>query len=657
MTRGTRHTSERLINSVGVGIVIVDGTDEASKFSLAERLNIVAEVQEGLDWLGSQEVDARVSWVYDYAAPTVTVKPWDGARWPGLPELFYRGFDAALLREDNGKIYFFRGSEYVRYTSVSAGVDLGYPKPIAGNWPGLNAEFNTGIDAAFWRESNGKLYFFKGDRYVRFSNVSDGVDPGYPKPIVGNWPGLNAEFNQGIDAALMRKDNHKIYFFRGDQYIRYSDVGAGVDPGYPKPIAGNWKGLPEKFEQPTRFSKGIDAALWRQSNGKVYLFKKGRSEGKYVRFADVNAGMDSGYPQPIGLSREEAESLWRDPALAALGQPPGRDGAKQYVEVLREKLGTQWAYVAFFTKHPTTWFAYARDGTRVVMRYGSDDFDRIFAHETGHIFGAPDEYANSGCKCGKAAGRFFQWGNHNCALCVPDAGAPCIMRGNSGAICAHTPKHFGWGAFLTSIDAAVWRLDIDKLYLFSYDEYVRYTDVGEGRDEGYPRPISGNWPGLPPSFLKELDAALWREDNGKLYFFKSSQYIRFSTVAAGVDPGYPKPIAGNWPGLDSEFNKGIDAAFWRESNGKVYFFKGDRYVRFSGVSDGVDSGYPKPIAGNWPGLPASYNEGIDAAVTRRDNGKVYFFKGRTYVRYSKVSDGIDPGYPRWINANWMPFPR
>jgi hypothetical protein len=44
-----------------------------------------------------------------------------------MPADFYKGIDAALLREDNGAIYFFKGSQYVRFSNVSAGVDAGYP--------------------------------------------------------------------------------------------------------------------------------------------------------------------------------------------------------------------------------------------------------------------------------------------------------------------------------------------------------------------------------------------------------------------------------------------------------------------------------------------------------------------------------------------------
>jgi hypothetical protein len=41
---------------------------------------------------------------------------------------------------------------------------------------------------------------------------------------------------------------------------------------------------------------------------------------------------------------------------------------------------------------------------------------------------------------------------------------------------------------------------------------------------------------------------------------------------------------------------------------------------------------------------------------RFDTSKIYFFRGRTYVRYTNVAEGSDAGYPKWINKKWMPFP-
>ena len=103
--------------------------------------------------------------------------------------------------------------------------------------------------------------------------------------------------------------------------------------------------------------------------------------------------------------------------------------------------------------------------------------------------------------------------------------------------------------------------------------------------------------------VKKLSAVVW--SGNKAYFFKGDQYVRYNIGPGpeGVNPGYPKPIKGNWKGLAEAFPNGIDAAIvW--PNGKAYFFKGDQYVRYTTdpATEGVDSGYPKPVQGNWPGL-------------------------------------------------------
>jgi hemopexin len=95
----------------------------------------------------------------------------------------------------NGKAYFFKGSQYVRYDMATDKVGTGWPKAIAGNWTGFPAAFTTGINAAvMW--NNGKAYFFKGSQYIRFDVAADKVDLG-SVDISANWPGL---FTSKIDA-------------------------------------------------------------------------------------------------------------------------------------------------------------------------------------------------------------------------------------------------------------------------------------------------------------------------------------------------------------------------------------------------------------------------------------------------------------------------
>ena len=843
--------NQRLINEVAVGIIYVQGPTADLQMSSSERVQIGAEIQAGLAWMATLEPDAKVSWIFDdvksWRTVSINAEPWQGAPWAGLPREFYQqSIDAALWRESNSKIYMFHGDQYVRLTDST--VDADYPKPIAGNWHNLPADFTAGIDAAFWHKTKDKIYMFKGDQYVRLTETT--MDEGYPKPIAGNWHDVPSSFEEGIDAVFMHHGTNKIYMFKGDQYIRLTDTT--MDADYPKPIKGNFKGVPEHMED------GIQAALYRGSNDKVYFFDKHprRTLTDYVRFSDITQPVDDGYPKYVGgLDKAGAEALWRDPALAALGFGPGEDGYNDYVAQLRQDLGTEWGIVAFITKYPVGWFAYA--GTpRLVMAWSdSDSFDRVFAHETGHLFGAPDEYTASNCSCDTVSGRFLNAKNGNCKLCaasismddgypksiagswnnlpasfqsgldaavwrddnkkvyffkgdqyarltdttmdsgfpkpiagnwqnmpasfasgidaavwrkannriymfkgsqyvrltgttvddgypkpiegnwhnlpasftqgieaavwresndkiylfkgsqyvrvtdttmdegypksiagnwkgLPSSftngigaalmhrdrkalylfdgndyarmseGEPCLMASNSDRLCAFTPLHWSWGAFMTKIDAAVWRGDNNKAYLFSKDWYVRYSNIDEGIDEGYPQKIAGNWNGLPDDFASGIDAALYRNSNSKLYFFKGDKYVRLT--GSTMDEGYPKPIAGNWHGLPASFQQGIDAAFLRESNGKIYMFKGNQYVRLTETE--MDAGYPKPIAGNWAGLPNDYTAGVDAVLMRVDTSKIYFFHGHTYVRYSNVDSGIDPGYPNWINKNWMPFP-
>ncbi len=200
------------------------------------------------------------------------------------------------------------------------------------------------------------------------------------------------------------------------------------------------------------------------------------------------------------------------------------------------------------------------------------------------------------------------------------------------------------------VDAGI-RLPGNRAYLFRRGQYARFS--GDAADKGYPLPIAGYW-AFPESWSTGIDAAVdW--GGGRVYFFKGDHYLRYDS-ADGKETTYtPLPIATHWPGLPKSWASGINAGVnW--GDGKVYFFKGNQYLRYDIKTDTVDPGYPRPIAGNWGGFPPSWSSGIDAAMNW-GNGIVYFFKGDQYVRYDIKTGTSDSSYypPRPVVGNWQGF--
>lgn len=152
---------------------------------------------------------------------------------------------------------------------------------------------------------------------------------------------------------------------------------------------------------------------------------------------------------PTTATAADDESRWRNPVMGALGHTQNWQGVIDYANALRVRKGTRWAYCVYFVKGYPLWhFAYA-SSPRIVMDYandgwGPDNIDRVFAHETGHIFSCPDEYAAAGCNCTSKHG-IYNEPNANCATCAPGGGIACIMKNNDWEMCSHTRRHLGWG--------------------------------------------------------------------------------------------------------------------------------------------------------------------------------------------------------------------
>ncbi|EDO40770.1 predicted protein, partial [Nematostella vectensis] len=95
------------------------------------------------------------------------------------------------------------------------------------------------IDAIF-RWIDGFVYMFAGSNFYHYNESRHGLDPGYPRPIADHWHGVPSS----IDGAFRYGDDGNTYFFKGDKYYRYNEQTGQVDPGFPRSIDDFWTGVP-----------------------------------------------------------------------------------------------------------------------------------------------------------------------------------------------------------------------------------------------------------------------------------------------------------------------------------------------------------------------------------------------------------------------------
>ena len=141
------------------------------------------------------------------------------------------------VKTHDGNSYVFAGDNY---HMIGNNVDAG-PRKISEGWPGLPGN----IDAVLtWKKIN-DTYFFKGDQYWKFTGQTP--FPGYPKNI-SNWPGLPSN----IDAAMEWGKNEQFtYFFKSKNYLKLNQATGDVsitEPSTNMDAGLWWFGCPNKME-------------------------------------------------------------------------------------------------------------------------------------------------------------------------------------------------------------------------------------------------------------------------------------------------------------------------------------------------------------------------------------------------------------------------
>ena len=149
-------------------------------------------------------------------------------------------------------------------------------------------------------------------------------------------------------------------------------------------------------------------------------------------------------------SAPSCHNIFVNPALEALGFSTGKAGRDAVAQYIKDESNSDGAYIGFFSKYKQIHFAYAYfGGGPLYMQYsndgwGTDQLDRVFAHETGHVFNAPDEYTKDNCNCDADYGKgTCSAKNQNCVDCTSSQSS-CIMDTNEFNLCSYTKKHLGW---------------------------------------------------------------------------------------------------------------------------------------------------------------------------------------------------------------------
>nr|XP_003923817.2 stromelysin-1 [Saimiri boliviensis boliviensis] len=126
-----------------------------------------------------------------------------------------------------------------------------------------------------------------------------------------------------------------------------------------------------------------------------------------------------------------------------------------------------------------------------------------------------------------------------------------------------------WPSLPSGMDAAYEVTSKDLVFIFKGSQFwaIRGNEV----QAGYPRGI--HTLGFPPT-VRKIDAAISDKEKKKTYFFVEDKYWRFDEKRHSMESGFPKQIAEDFPGIDSK----VDAVF--EKFGFFYFFTGSSQLEF-----------------------------------------------------------------------------
>ncbi|CAF90839.1 unnamed protein product, partial [Tetraodon nigroviridis] len=151
-------------------------------------------------------------------------------------------FDA--VTSIRGDLYFFKNGYFWRKTSKVGG--LSHFSKVSTKWPPIRY-----VDAAFEVPQNNTVYILQGSQYWGLRGTSRTVLPDYPQPLASL--GLPSSITT-VDAAVYVQSTGKTLFFVGRSYWSYDVKEKQMDPGYPRIINKDFPGIGSKVDAAFEYS-------------------------------------------------------------------------------------------------------------------------------------------------------------------------------------------------------------------------------------------------------------------------------------------------------------------------------------------------------------------------------------------------------------------
>ena len=470
------------------------------------------------------------------------------------------------------------------------------------------------IDSAYV-DSEGRLFLFANDKYVRYSDLTPGlseltVDKGYPKSIAEDWNQENLtiqlppSFGQDLGPMFDGVDDRS-YAFLGDRYLCSED-------GKVRPVAEKWGHREYNFGHPTQ----IDAAL--ASQGNYFLFLNNKI-AKYTGSIELaNLQPEDGYPKGIHQEFTDLPDEFVSGIHAALG---GWDDTiylfqdDEYVTItIDNNTGNRTTSEAQETRE--MWGKVAND----IASEGKVDAAFVGLDGYTYLFSGEQYVRYSGSDYSQV-----------------DDGFPRNITEDWEGLTEVT------GAFVLG----------NKTYLFGTnvdDEsvYVRYSTlpekpgfyVGSGgeTDMAGRNPVSGTWEvdeEDPNARVIETVLAN-RPDVDEIEVFPATVNDDFWSLPDSVTNG------------DEDFQ--IDAVM-NGPDGKVYLFYGDLYIEHDRNNRWWSE--PKVLSEQWDRAVTGLDDEQVVAAFMGKDGKTYLFYTSKFLRFSDAElYNVDYGYPRLIRKFW-----